>query len=250
MTLSYLFAWMMVLLRSIGLIMQLPVLAGHPVPVTVRLAISIGLATLLAGLVPFAPAPGTLWSLIAAASFEIVLGLALGFVVRTAFASVEMGARIMSSEIGLTATPGLGAPEPTQEPVAALLASLAVVLFFMFGAHHGVLIAFARSFQLAPAGAAQFAASAGGSLILDTGRMIELGVRIAAPFIAMNFLVNLAFSVLGKAVPRMNVFAVSFAARALFGMGLLSTAGALIARYLFIEFGDLPLRMLDLVKKG
>jgi flagellar biosynthetic protein FliR len=250
MTLGYLFAWLMVMLRSIGVVVQLPVIAGHPIPVTVRLGICIGLATLLAGLVPVAPAPFALWSLISAAAVEVIMGLALGFVVRAAFASVEMAGRVISTEVGLTAMPGLGAPEPAHEPVAALMMAMAVVLFFLFGAHHGVLIAFAKSFQLAPAGGATFDPAAGASLLRDTAHLIELGVRISAPFIAMNFLVNLAFSVLGKAVPKMNVFIVSFSARALFGLALLSTAGALIARYMYVEFGDLPIRMLQLLRGG
>ncbi len=240
----------MVMLRSIGLVLQLPVVAGHPIPVVVRIALSLGLASLLAGLVPVAPAPEALWLLISASAMEVILGLALGFIVRAAFGAVEMAGRVISSEIGVTAMPGLGAPEPSHEPVAALMSTMAVVLFFLFGAHHGVLIAFARSFQLAPAGAAGFDPAAGQSLIRATSHLIELGVRIAAPFIAMNFLVNLAFSVLGKAVPKMNVFIVSFSARALFGLGLLSTAGALMARYMYVEFGDLPLRMLQLLRAG
>ncbi len=248
MTVGYLFTWMMVMLRSIGIVLQLPVIAGHPLPITVRLALSLGIATILAGLVPSATIPTTLWALASASMLEVILGLALGFVVRMSFAAVEMAGRMISTEVGLTATPGLGAPEPSQEPVAALVSTMAIVLFFLFGAHHGVLIAFAKSFQLAAAGSAALSAGSATLLIRDTSHLIELGVRMAAPFIAMNFLVNLAFSVLGRAVPKMNVFIVSFSARALFGLALLSTGGALIARYMYVEFGDLPLRMLQLVR--
>jgi flagellar biosynthetic protein FliR len=215
--------------------------------VTVRVALGACLATLLAGIVPAAPMPTALWAFASSAAVEVVIGLALGFVAKMAFVAIEMAGRMISTEIGLMATPGMGVPEPATEPLAALLSSFAVVLFFLFGAHHSVISAFARSFYLAGAGKGVFDAGASDFLIRGTGNILELGLRIAAPFIAMNFLITLAFSVLGRAVPKMNVFIVSFSARAMAGLGLLAAAGALIARYLFIEFGDVPMRMLQLM---
>ena len=251
MSVDLLFAWMMVFLRGIGVMLLLPTLGARPLPATVRVALSAVLATLLYGLVGRAEMlPTGNANLVLASLGEVVLGLALGFMGRLVFAAVDMAGRMISQEIGLMAAPGIDAPAPSSEPLAAFLSTFAGVLFFIFGGHLGALSAFARTFDFAPAGAPAFSAGAVEFFIAGTARVIELGFRIAAPFIAMNFLVTLAFSVLGRAVPKMSVFILSYPLRFLIGCILLGGAGALIARYLVPEFESLPFQLLELVAQA
>lgn len=248
MPLDLLFAWLMVFLRALGLILLFPTLAGRPLPVMMRAALAMCLATLLYTLVPHVRTmPSFAGDLILSAASEVVLGLVMGWVGRLIFAAVEMAGRIISQEIGLTAIPGIDAPQPAQEPVATLLVTFSGVLFFAAGGHLGALAAFARSFDFAAAGAAAFGVDAPERLVTASARVMELGVRIAAPFIAMNFLVTLAFAVLGRAVPRMQVFVVSYSLRSLAGFALLAGSGGLLTRYLWPEFYALPLRLLELL---
>jgi len=248
MSFDLIFTWLMVLLRANGIVLLLPTLGARPLPIPLRISFSLCFATLLYGIVPHASIAGmNNAGLILAAAGEVLLGLTMGFVGRLIFAGIEMAGRLIVNEIGLVAGPGFDAPSPEHEPLPSFISMFAGMCFFLSGAHLGVFRAFVRSFYLAPAGAPSFSHGAAETLVQLSENSIELGVRIAAPFIALNFLTNLAFSILGRAVPRMGVFVISYSARVLLGMALLAGSGALFTRYFGMEFDALPLRLLHLL---
>jgi flagellar biosynthetic protein FliR len=248
MPLDLLFVWLMVMLRATALAVVLPTLGAKALPPALRVGFAICIATLLYGIVPHASLAHAGWGqLVYASAGEVAIGLAMGFVGRLVFAAVEMAGRIIVTEIGLTAGPGFDVPTPDHEPLPAFLSMFAGMLFFIFGGHLSVLRAFARSFDFAAAGAPGFSLDAAETIVRLTASSVDLGVRIAAPFLALNFLTNLAFSILGRAVPKMGVFVLSFPVRVVMGLMLFAGSAALFARYFYGEFDALPWRMLQLL---
>ena len=237
----------MVFLRALGVVLLMPEFAGYSPPVMVRVGFTAFLATLVAGVVPLAHEPSDLWQLGFAAGGEVLLGLALGYVCRLVFGAVDFAGRLISSEVGLAAAPEFRGPDLSSAPLASMLSAFAVVLFFLVGGHLAVIGAFTRSFAFAAPGHPAVSRAAMEQIATGTARVIELGVRIAAPFIGLNFIVTLAFSALGRTLPRVQVYIVSMSARSLLGMALLAGAGTLIARHLLAEFSEMPVRLLELV---
>ncbi len=238
---TLLIAWLLISIRGTAFLMLMPGLTGQPMPVTLRIALALAIATLIVPLIPAtAPVPASLLSLGAAIGAEVLVGLLMGYVGRMAFYATEMGGRIIATEIGLTPTPGIDSPTASTEPFAALLHRFAVMMYFVVGAHLVAIGTFARSFHFAPPGLAGLNPAAADQLIIITGKTLSTGVQLAAPFMALNFLVTFAFGLLGRTVSKVNVFVLSMGARSLAGMFMLGGAGVLFARYLLAAFERLP----------
>ncbi len=246
---SVVFVWMMAFIRTGGLFAMLPVFSARGMPVLVRVALAAFLSWTVATTLR-APAvlPTEIAPLVLAAAHELIIGLLMGLGSRLVFFAVEMAGQLISTEMGLAMSTQLD-PMSQSNPTSIGLAMyhLAALLFLLSGAHHYVLATFLRSFELSPPGMLSFNANAGEVFVRNTGNIFLIAVQIAAPIMAVNFIVTLTFAILGKAAPSMNVFAESFAARILVGLTLLGLTLGVTAQLVLTELRNTPELMLRLI---
>ena len=77
-----------------------------------------------------------------------------------------------------------------------------------------------------------------------TSGIFVIALQLAAPLMAVSFIISLVFSVLGRAVPQMNVFSESFAVRPLVGLSVFGLTLDLMSEHIVNYLRRLPEDML------
>ena len=249
---GHIIVWVLVFLRTGAFFMGIPLFAGKMIPVKIRTSFGLLLSLLINPLVPADLEIATHFAgAIILALNEVCIGLLLAMVVRMVFFAVELAGHLISYEIGLMASnsvnPLLGKSDST---ITTLLYYFSLLLFFINGIHYDVIKAFVLSFEILPIGSFFLSANPTVEFVNEVTNVFVLGTLIAAPFIALNFLINISFAVLGKAVPKMNVFMTSFAIRILSGLVLLVSSILLITSYIVDNSKRSVEVMLNIIQSG
>lgn len=230
--------WFLVFTRVGALLAVLPMFSTQSIPVQIRLALGALIALLVAPMLPPVPADGlSLWILVKLMFMEVSIGLLLGFVCRFVFYALEIAGGFIVTEMGLTLPSEFNQllSNTTMAP-GLLLYWIAMMTLLSLDLHHWLIAGFQKSYVLVPVGGAHLREALLADIIARSGNVFALALQIAAPVMAVSFLITIVFAVLGRAVPQMNVFSESFSARTLLGLvsfGLTCTfMGQHIANYL------------------
>jgi flagellar biosynthetic protein FliR len=238
--------WLMVFLRASSMLAVFPVFSARNFPVQLRLALGALLAGMVATTLPSDAVQATdLWGLAGQMAVEVGLGLMIGFTCRMVFFMLEIAGSVISTEMGLSMPPGINplddAPMTT---TAAILYYFAAVLWLSLDMHHWMLIGFQKTYSYLPIGAAHLSQALAADMIARTGGIFTIALQMAAPLLAVSFIISLLFAVLGRAVPQMNVFAESFAVRPLVGLSVFGLTLDLMSQHIMNYLRHLPEDML------
>ena len=196
--------------RVAGLCLVAPVFSSSMVPARIRIGLILVLTLILAPLASAAIDPLSGAGVVAMLG-QVLVGAAIGFVLRMAFEAVALGGELVSQSMSLgfasVADPQTGASSTVLSQFYLMLVTL---LFVVMDGHLRLIALLADSFHGLPAGEPAISAK---GLYAVAGFAAELfagGVRVALPAMTSLLVVNIGFAAISRAAPSMNLFAVGF----------------------------------------
>jgi len=234
--------WFVIFTRFGAYLVLFPVTAAQSVPVFLRLGLAAFSALVILPLVPpVSLESASLREVLGVLTLEVVTGLTLGLLARFIFYAVEIAGSIIGTEAGMMLSSNFNPITSTfGSAPGSLLHWMTIVLLLSLNLHHWMIIGLERSYQILPAGGAQLSEAVLSDLVTRGAGMFVVAVQMTAPVLACSFFVTLIFSLLGRAVPQMNVFSESFPVRSIAGLAVFGLSCNLLGQHIVNHLHRLP----------
>jgi len=228
--LSPFFAIGLLVVRPGALLLTAPMLGGTFAPGPVKIGLTVFIAILLLPTTAVPAVPSAM-GLAAVVAREMAIGLAFSMAIRVVVAGAEFAGHLAATQMGLTyaatVDPSSGAKHTS---VATLYGNVAMVVFLAANAHHVFLRALGDSYVRLPIAAGQIGASIPDAVVALLGLTFTFAVRLAAPFLAVLVVVEVAMALVTKAAPALNLMTLGAPVRVLLGLVMIGlVAPALVS---------------------
>ena len=156
---------------------------------------------------------------------QVLIGIAMGLVLQLVFAAVVLGAQLLAMSMGLGFASMIDPQNGVHVPVVSqYYLVLATLIFLALDGHLVLVSVLADSFQTLPVGTTGLSPGGLWSLVAWGSHLFAGGVLIALPVVTATLVTNIAFGVITRAAPQLNIFAVGFPVTMLVGfMAMMGT---------------------------
>ncbi len=217
----------LVLARVSPMFVLAPLFSSKMLPRRVRgivaVAITIGLAPVA---IHGQHIPGQPLEVLALLIKELLVGLSFAFAIAALFAAIQMAAALMDAVAGVSFGGLVDPVNGNQGGVLTTLYSLVgLMIFVAIGGDAWMLRGLARTFQLVPLTSSPRIAPMVSGAVSAVGSIFTSALEVAAPVMLALIITDVAFGMVSRVVPQLNVFAVGFPVKT--GIALLIVAAAL-----------------------
>jgi len=232
----------LIFLRVGSILMSMPIFKSASIPVLIKFGLALAASIVLYPLLDQTAFPvlSDLGSFAIGAVSEILLGISIGMAVNLIFVGLQMAGQISGYQMGLAIAQVMDPSAGEQVPLLSQFFQLfAFLIFLTINAHHWFLMALVDSFQLVPPLGFKVSGSLIEQLIRIGGHMFVIAIKVGAPVIAALLLTSVAFGLIARTVPQMNVFMVAMPLKIIIGLLFIGFSLPYLSSYLKTIFSNL-----------
>ncbi len=212
-------SFLLPLFRIAALLMVMPIIGTQLVPTRVRLYLALAITVVIVPTLPPMPEVDALnlRSLLLIGQ-EVLIGAMFGFMLQLFFHVYAVIGQILSIQMGIGFAAMVDPANGISVPVLGqLLTMLTTLLFLAMNGHLVVFEVIAESFVTLPVGSGMLVGHYW-ELVGKLSWVLGAGLLISLPVVTALLVVNLAFGVMTRAAPQLNIFSVGFPLTLTFGL--------------------------------
>jgi flagellar biosynthetic protein FliR len=209
---AWMAAYLWPLLRIGACLMVAPVFGARFVPGRYRIILAGAITLLVAPLLPPMPdvSPFSPQGIVITVQ-QLVIGVAIGFVLQIVFDALAMGGQLLANTMGLSFAFNVDPLRGTSTPVLGQFYTLIATLTFLaLNGHVAIVQGLVDGFRTLPVGTAGLGTDGYWQIVGWGGTLFRGALMVALPGLTALLIVNLAFGVVSRAAPSLNLFAIGF----------------------------------------
>jgi flagellar biosynthesis protein FliR len=200
--------------------MVAPAFGALFIPARLRLVLAGAVAFLVAPLIP-QPTGIVVFSAagIVVTIQQVIIGIALGFALQILFDAVAMGGQLLANSMGLSFAFNVDPMRGTGTPALGQLYAILVMLTFLaLDGHLALIEVLVDGFRTLPIGERGLSTEGYWTMVAWGTQIFSGALAVALPGVTALLIVNIAFGVMSRAAPSLNLFAVGFPISLVFGL--------------------------------
>lgn len=214
-------AFFLILIRVSIIFQMLPFFNARVIPILAKAGLAFVITIVLFPVIntKMAEFPNTVFGMAQLILTEFIIGIILGLLVLVFFEGIRMMGQMVGFQTGFAITNIIDPQSGAQISILANMAYLVGLIFFLLlNGHHILLNALRESFEIIPVGSLRLNVEMFDTIIRIYGDMFSIAVKIGAPAIAALLFTSLAFGLIVKLIPQMNIMIVAFPIKIVIGL--------------------------------